>query len=45
MEEYVVEEIIRDLKWHERIVVKVFKKIFVKIYRMGMIKCFNFYNE
>ena len=32
MEKLVVEEICRNLKWYERVVVKLFRKTFIKVY-------------
>lgn len=45
MEKLIVEELCKNLKWYERIIVKIFKKIFYKVYRIGTIACFNFYNN
>lgn len=36
MEEYIIREITRELKWYEKIVVRMFKKVFVKIYKIGI---------
>ena len=41
MEKLVVEEICKNLKWYERIIVRVFKNTFVKVYHMGRILMFN----
>lgn len=41
MEKLVVEEICRNLKWYERVVVKLFRKTFIKVYHMGRILIFN----
>ena len=41
MGKYVIEEIIKDLKWHKRIIVKLFRKTFVKIYKIGITYGFN----
>ena len=32
MENLIVEEICKNLKWYERVVVKLFSKTFVKVY-------------
>lgn len=39
------DEVINQLNWKERIVVKLFAKTFKKVYKIGMIKCFNFFNK
>lgn len=41
MEEYIVREITRELKWYEKIVVKVFKRIAVKVYNCARISTIN----
>lgn len=41
MEKLIVEEICKNLKWYERIVVRLFKNTFVKVYHMGRILMFN----
>ena len=45
MEKEILKEICNDLNWVERIIVRLFKKSFVKIYRLGLVKCFNYYNN
>lgn len=45
MENLIVEEICKNLKWYERIVVKRYKRLFYRTYRIGMRDCFNFYNK
>ena len=45
MEKEIVKEICKDLNWKEKIVVKLFKKSFIKTYRLGLVKCFNYYNK
>ncbi len=45
MENLIVEEICRNLKWYERVIVKLFKKLIYKVYRMGMISYFNYANK
>ena len=32
MEKLIVEEICKNLKWYERIVVRIFKNTFIKVY-------------
>ena len=41
----VLNEIIKGLNWREKIIVKIYQKICIKIYRNGMIDCFNYYNK
>lgn len=41
----ILEEIGKELNFRERILVKIFRKTFVKVYRLGMISCFKFYNK
>lgn len=45
MENLIVEEICKNLKWYERVIVKLFKKLIYKVYRMGMISYFNYANK
>lgn len=45
MEKEILKEICRDLNWIERIIIRLFKKSFVKVYRLGLVKCFNYYNN
>ncbi|MCI8485995.1 MAG: hypothetical protein HFJ20_02660 [Clostridia bacterium] len=41
MEENIVEEIKKECNLKERILLKVFAKMFVKVYHIGRINCFN----
>lgn len=41
----VLNEVIKELNWKERIAVKFLKKICIKIYRKGMVDCFNYLNK
>lgn len=41
MKDVVLEEIKKDLNWREKIVVHIFKKIFVKVYKLGITFGFN----
>lgn len=41
----VLNEVMKELNFKERIIVRVFIKTFCKIYRKGMLDCFNFYNK
>lgn len=45
MKNLIVEEICKNLKWYERAIVKLFKKLTYKVYRMGMISYFNYANK
>ena len=41
MEKDIVEDICKDLKWYERIIVKLFKNIFIDTYKVGVKKGFK----
>ena len=41
MEELIVEEICKNCKWYERVVVRLFKNTFIKAYHIGRIIMFN----
>lgn len=41
MENNIAKEIVKDLNWRERIVVVLFKKIFLKVYKKGITFGFN----
>lgn len=41
MENLIVEEICKNLKWHERIIVRLFRNTFIEVYHMGRIVVFN----
>ena len=41
----VLNEVLNGLRLKEKILVKFFPKTFSKVYRKGMIKCFNYYNK
>lgn len=43
--EDVYKELKKQLNWRERMVLKLFKKICIMLYRKGMLDCFNFYNK
>lgn len=40
-----IKELMKELSWKERIVIKVFREICIKIYRKGMLDYFNFINK
>lgn len=41
----ILNELTKELKYKERLMVKLFPNIFIKIFRKGMIYCFNYYNK
>ncbi len=41
MEKEFVEEIMRECNWKEKIIIKVFFKLFVKVYKIGITYGFN----
>lgn len=41
MEKLIVKEICKNLKWYERIIVRVLWRTFAKAYHMGRIVAFN----
>lgn len=41
MEKLIVKEICKNLKWYERVVVRLFSKTFVKTYKLGITFGFN----
>ena len=41
MKDVVLDEVKKALNWRERIVVKIFKKTFIKIYEKGKINYFK----
>ena len=41
MEEELLKEICKDLNWKERIIVRLFKKSFIKVYKNGVKTGFN----
>lgn len=41
MEELIVKKICKDKKWYERIGIKIFKRSYVEIYKLGRKDCFN----
>lgn len=45
MKDVVLNEVIKELNWRERIVVKIFNKLFYYAYRKGMVDCFKYYNK
>ncbi len=41
MEKEIIKSICSNCNWHERIIVKLFNKVFIKSYHMGRINCWN----
>lgn len=45
MKDVVLNEVIKELNWRERIIVKIFGNLFYRTYRKGMVDCFKYYNK
>jgi len=45
MDNLFIKEICKNLNWHERIIVKTFRKTCLKVYKEGCKKGFNFSNK
>lgn len=45
MRDVVYNVVKNELNWKEKIIVRIFKKTCIKLYRMGMLDCFNYYNK
>ena len=43
MENEIAKEICKNLKWREKIIVKLFKKSFIKVYKNGVKTGFNWH--
>lgn len=41
MKDVVLNEVKKELNWKERVVVKIFKKSFIKVYKIGITYGFN----
>lgn len=41
----ILNEEMKKLNFKERFIIKIFGKTFEKIYRLGMVRCFNYYNK
>lgn len=41
----VLNRVLNGLSFKEKILVRMFSKTFSKVYRKGMIECFNYYNK
>ena len=44
MEKEIINELTKNCSWKEIIIIKAFKRMFVKAYRKGMINAFNWFN-
>ncbi len=44
MNEIIIEEILKECKWYEKIIIKIFKKLFIKMYKIGVKKGFKLAN-
>lgn len=45
MKDVVLNEVMKELNWGERIIVKIFSRLFYYTYRKGMTDCFKYYNK
>lgn len=45
MKDVVLKEIMKELNWKEKIIVRIFNKLMYFIYRKGMMDCFKYYNK
>lgn len=41
----ILEELEKELNFKEIILARIFRKTFAKVYRLGMIACFNYFNK
>lgn len=41
----ILKEVKKKLNWKEKIFVSIFPKTYIKLYRIGMADCFNYYNK
>lgn len=41
----ILKDLEKQLDFKQKILVKISRKTFVKVYRLGMISCFKFYNK
>lgn len=44
MEKEILKEISKDLKWYEKIIIRLFDKIFISTYKLGVKKGFKLGN-
>lgn len=45
MRDVVLDEVMKELNFIERIIIKIFGNLFYYAYRKGMIDCFKYYNK
>ncbi len=45
MKDVVLNEVIKELNWKDRCIIKIFSKLFYYVYKKGMIDCFKYYNN
>lgn len=45
MRDVALNEVMKGLNWREKMFMKIFKKVALKIYKKGMVDCFNYYNK
>lgn len=45
MKDVVLDEVMKELNFIERIIIKIFGNLFYYAYRKGMIDCFKYYNK
>lgn len=41
MEKMIMKEIMKKRKWYERVIIKIFKKLFIKIYCVSKVNMVN----
>lgn len=41
MERDIIKELIKECNWHEKAIIRIFKKLSTKIYKMGVKRGFN----
>lgn len=45
MKDVALDEVMKELNFIERIIIKIFGNLFYYAYRKGMIDCFKYYNK
>lgn len=45
MKDVVLDEVKKELNWKEKIIIHIFRKTFSRVYRKGMVDCFNYFNR
>lgn len=41
----ILDEVMEGTNWKEKIIISIFQKTFIKIYRKGMARCYNYFNK